>query len=206
MRQRFHSPLYTSWWYWYITEDKVFEGEAFYVARKNMQEFILDAKFVWKWLLGKSYVVRGEGDTSDWHVQEGRESEDLCISYSSSAANLGTIVLHEQKWRQADVVSAINDRLIRIKSVVARNVQRGERSLNWMSWRLFRETELMLCDIDNSCIGFRVHQASCDTESLSGVSVRNTCHPKVQLNHLYVSATMCISEKKKKKSVILNRM
>lgn len=35
----------------------MFEGVAFYVARKTVHEFLLDAKFVWKWLLGKLYMV-----------------------------------------------------------------------------------------------------------------------------------------------------
>lgn len=69
-----------------------------------------------------------------------------------------------------------------------------------LSWRLFRETDLNWYDIDNSCVVFKVHQASSNRGS-SGISARNTCLPNVQLNHPDVSDTIGISEKTKQSPV-----
>lgn len=76
-----------------------------------------------------------------------------------------------------------------------------------MSWKLSRETDLNWCDIDNLGVVFKVHQASSDRGS-SDVNIRSACLPKVQLNCLYVSDTIGISEKKPnpKPWVILNGM
>lgn len=68
---------------------------------------------------------------------------------------------------------------------------------------MFWETDLNWCGIDNSCV-FEVHQAS-SCRGSSGVSVRNTCLPKVQLNHLYVPDTLGISGKKKPNKKTTNK-